>query len=175
MGKSLTAPNPVKRAKRPTSASAKVEQYKARLEELFQTVEAWAKEWSPKAQVKRIPSQITEPVPGAYSVDILEIQQPGLRRPVRLRPLGCYIVGAEGRVEVESNLDHESLMYIPGGGPDMTIQVGGASGRLPKHSKARTLRKETAEGWVWVQSRLMGLYPTLNDDLMHRMVEVLGR
>jgi len=103
----------------------------------------------------------------------LEIEVPGLKRPVLLRPAGCYFAGAEGRVDVESAVDHEAFVYLPQGGPAMSVHVAGE--KPSEKPKIHQLRNEIAPGWVWIQNRLMGLFLTVNNDLMRRMVEVLGR
>jgi hypothetical protein len=151
-----------------------VTEYRKRVGELYDTVEAWIKERSPKASTRRTPIEVEERMPGPYKIDSLEIEDPALKRVVWLRPKGCNVVGAEGVVEVGSDLSHETLVYVSEAGPAMTMQIGSA-GRSRKEPKANELHKESAPGWIWLQNRLIKLSPTLNDDLMHRLVEVLGR
>ncbi len=171
MTKKATAMKPPPRSGGQGSPQSKLAKYRSRVEDLYKTAEAWANEWSPKATTRRVEVEVNELPIGVYTIDALDIELPGLKRPVRLRPAGCFVVGAEGKIDVESLAGRETLVFLADGEPAMTVQIASARGT------ARTggARRETADGWVWVQNRLMGLFPTVNDDLMRRIVEVLGR
>jgi len=56
-------PKTVKRAAGQRSASVKVEEYRRRIEDLYQAVESWVPDWSPKATAKRIPIEVTRRFP----------------------------------------------------------------------------------------------------------------
>ena len=149
------------------------DEYLARLSSLYRKVREWLKDSDPQARVDEEDTTISEEPGEPYRVKSLVIQRSGYKT-VRLIPRGRWIIGAEGRVDVESDLGSETLLYE--GGPIVDIREITESGlRLGRGNWNPLKDEEVAEGWVFLQNRDVGLRPTLSIDLFFRLLEVLGR
>ena len=158
-----------------TSCEQMRDEYLARVTSLFGHLRKWIKVIDPEAELGEESIAIKEEPVASYEAQVLVIHRPS-RKTVRLIPRGCWIIGAEGRVDMESDLGTETLIYTSESGVGIRIdeltENGGRLERAKPHSAAQ---QEVAEGWYFMQNRQIGLIPTLDANLFHRLLEVLGR
>jgi len=157
-----------------TTTEQQRDEYLRRVGDLYETIIEWLKALDPRATISTENVTITEEAVSPYEAKSLLIQRPG-RKPVRLIPRGRWIIGAEGRVDLKSDLGSETLVYVAEGGPQITIQEISESGRILEPGKLKPIAQDVAEGWVYVQNRRLGIFPSLDADLFYRLLEVLSR
>ena len=149
------------------------DEYLSRVASLFNQAKEWTAQFDPEATFpqEEIITIKEEPV-DAYKANVLVISRPD-RKPVRLIPRGCWIIGAQGRVDMKSDLGTETLVYVLDGGP--TIQWQTENGKVLEEGKPRPFSKDVKEGWALIQNRQLGMFPSLDAYLFGRLLEVLGR
>jgi hypothetical protein len=150
------------------------DQYLSRVAMLYKQVKKWVEDFDPKAQIAEENITIKEEPVEPYQATVLVINRPNYKI-VRLIPRGRWIIGAEGRVDMKSDLGTETLIYVLEGGPAIRIDELTENGKVLNEGKSRPLAKDVAEGWVFVQNRQISMLPSLDSNLFHRLLEVLGR
>ena len=157
-----------------TSREQMRDEYLLRVAALYKQTENWIKGFDPKAQIAEESITIKEEPVDPYQAKVLVINRPNYKT-IRLIPRGRWIIGVEGRIDMKSDLGTETLVYISEGGPAIRIDVLTENGKVLEEGKSRPLAKDVAEGWVFVQNRQIGMLPSLDANLFHRLLEVLGR
>jgi len=150
------------------------DQYLSRVNNLYSQAREWIRGFDPNAQVEEENITLKEEPVEPYQAKILVIKRSKYKT-VRLIPRGCWIIGAEGRVDMKSDLGTETLVYVSEGGPAIKIDELTENGKVLKEREPRPIANDVAEGWVFVQNRQVGMLPSLDADLFHRLLEVLGR
>lgn len=157
-----------------TSSETLRDQYLARIENLYSTVREWIQAANPGAKLTEELLQISEEPVEPYKAKVLVIERPGFKT-VRLIPRGCWIIGAEGRVDMKSDLGTETLVYVSDGGPVVRIEMLTDGGKILPIDEKRLLGGAIAEGWVFLQNRQLGITPVLDQLLFQYLLDVLGR
>ena len=150
------------------------DEYLSHVMALYKQATNWIEGFDPKAQIAKESITIKEEPVDPYQAKVLVIDRPNYKT-IRLIPRGRWIIGAEGRVDMKSNLGTETLVYVSEGGPAIRIDELTENGKVLKEGKSHPLAKDVAEGWVFVQNRQIGMLPSLDATLFHRLLEVLGR
>ena len=148
------------------------DEYLSRVSALFERARRWTATIDEKAQFSEEDITIIEEPVGAYPAKVLAIARPG-RKTVRLIPCGCLIIGAEGRVDLKSDLGTETLVYTTEEGPPLSIDALTENGKVLAEIPLR--EEEVAKGWFFLQNRQLGIMPSLDIRLFHRLLEVLGQ
>ena len=157
------------------NASAQMrDEYLKRVDDLFSQSRAWIAETDPEAEVTQEEIEISEEPVGSYHAKVLVIKRHGYKT-VSLIPRGRWIIGAEGRVDMKSDLGTETLVYVAEGGSRVRINALTENGKILKQGRSQLIESDVADGWVFVQNRQVRFLPSLDDDLFHRLLEVLGR
>jgi len=94
---------------------------------------------------------------------------------IRLVPAGRWIIGAEGRVDIKSDLGTETLVYVSDGEPHPRIGSMTENGKVLWKDYPSPSEEDVVHGWVFLQNRALGMLPCLDRDLFYRLLEVLGR
>lgn len=150
-----------------SGTKSRQEEYISRLNELYSVVEAWVEYANVRASrgVKKQPD-ICSPLPnlrasrgvielheeaiGRYEAPTLTIQDSGGSKVADLVPVGAWIIGAEGRVDLVGSLGRESLMYMAEGGPQFTTKATNSGKAKAEHSTPLFRGVEQA-GWYWIE------------------------
>jgi hypothetical protein len=155
-----------------TSLEVEKEQFLAKVEKLLHQCEQWIVDADPKAKVSHEETTIEEEEVGSYTAPVLAIERPGYET-VRLVPRGRWIIGADGRVDLVSEMERESLIYLPKG-KKVSFKDTTDSGKILSQRSAPLVPPEV-EGWHYVQSRNLKFHPVLEKELFYRLLEVVGR
>ena len=150
------------------------DEYLERVENLYAKARKWIDGFAPKAEVSQEVTTLHEEPVEPYSANVLKIERPDYKT-VHLIPRGRWIIGAEGRVDMKSSLGTETLVYVSDGGDSIKIDSLTENGKVLKEEGPEYNAKDVAEGWVFIQNRRLGMLPSLDADLFHRLLEVLGR
>ncbi len=148
--------------------------YLSHVDALYDKARAWTQQFAPQAEFHEEHTTIQEEPVAPYPAKVLVIKRPDYK-PVRLIPRGRWIIGAEGRVDLKSDLGTETLVYVSGEAPTINIDRLTESGKILEERAFHPLPEDVAEGWVFVQNRQLGMMPALDANLFRQLLEVLGR
>lgn len=151
-----------------------LDEYLMRVDDLYTQVRKWIGGFDSNAEVTEEAITLREEPVEPYQAKVLVISRDNYK-PVRLIPRGCWIIGAEGRVDLKSDLGTETLVYVSEGGPATRIDAITENGKVLEEGKPRSIGDDVAEGWVFVQNRQIGMLPSLDANLFRRLLEALGR
>jgi hypothetical protein len=101
-----------------------VAEYRRRLAAFYDRAERWVK--SAGFACRREETNLNEEVTGRYKVPRLLIRTARNERVAELEPVGAYVIGAYGRVDLRGAFDQIPLVYLVSGGPSLhtSIQTG---------------------------------------------------
>jgi hypothetical protein len=150
------------------------DEYLEHVAALYSRVREWLRGFAPDAQIETERITLREEPIEPYPAEILVINRPHYKT-VRLIPRGRWIIGAEGRVDMKSDLGTETLVYVTDGGPAIKFETLTENGKVLDRGEHRLAPEDVAEGWVFLQNRQMGMLPVVDADLFYRLLEVLGR
>src|SRR5437868_15068549 len=105
-------------------AQQEIDNYRRRVNALYDEVRAWILARLPGATFRRTPVEMNEEATGGYKLESLEISLPGLPA-MRFVPRGIFMVGARGRVDVRSRLGRQTLLWLEAGGSTVTSLQNG--------------------------------------------------
>lgn len=88
----------------------RVEAWKQRVSDLYNDVSAWVTQQEPLSDIKPLTERITvsEELSGPYEIEQLSFRIGS--QAVRLRPKGTWVIGAQGRVDMEGAAGHVRLV-----------------------------------------------------------------
>ena len=155
-----------------TTSGHERDTYLHHVSDLYQHVRRWVAGFDPNAVLEEEEVTIHEEPVDPYIAKVLVIKRPNYKT-VRMIPRGRWIIGAEGRVDLESDYGTETLLYAPDGVILSLLEI--TEGGKILEGRGHPQDWDVAEGWVFMQNRETGLMPSLDAELMHRLLEVLGR
>jgi hypothetical protein len=129
-------------------ATANVQAYLQRVRQLYDDVSNWMTTLETNSKFSETEIELSEEATGPYKATILEIARPG-RPAIQLVPRGRYMVGAEGRVDVQSGLGREILVWVQAGGPAVGFRFSPGSGEAPEELSGDAMFPGIVEGWAW--------------------------
>jgi hypothetical protein len=107
---------------------------------------------------------IHEKAPGKYTVNKLIILDDNDNRIAELVPIGAWIIGASGRVDLIGKLDRVTIVDLEKGGPTLTTSI--TEGGKQEENKTRYLYKGVDhEGWYWIENTRLGRIYALDQKL----------
>lgn len=119
---------------------------------LFSEVEAWIA--STKLKGTRQEIEISEEASGKYKVDKLTLVDEGGKKMAELLPIGTFIIGGNGRIDLNGTIDKAIIVNLEVGGPSMstTISVGGQT-----ETRTTSFYKGIdKQGWYWIEDKRRG-------------------
>lgn len=129
-------------------ALANVQTYLQRVNQLYVDVRKWMTALEPGAQFSESEIEIAEEATGTYKAKALDISRPA-RLTLNLVPHGRYMLGAEGQVDVRSQLGREILVWVRAGAPALGFRFSRESGQAPEDLYGDPTFPGIAEGWAW--------------------------
>jgi hypothetical protein len=144
----------------------RVDEYLQRLHDLYAQVRGWLADQPVILAEKSV--AITEMLPGQYQAPSLEVvSQTGAPVAV-LQPIGSWIIGALGRVDLSGTNDTAVLLYLPAGGGQWRVTIGGEETRT-----APFFRGVDHSGWYWIENVRLGRARSVDGELfLDLLVEV---
>lgn len=147
-------------------AQEKVRKYKTALGDLFAEIESWIAEEGLKAEKSEI--LISEPHAEDYTVPALTILDAHDIALAEVRPAGAWIIGADGRVDIEGRVERERLMYWEHGAPIIHTPLGKGIERTKP-----MFRGAEKGGWYWIEEQRLGRARSLDKELLMDLVEAV--
>ncbi|SMF96306.1 hypothetical protein SAMN02949497_3700 [Methylomagnum ishizawai] len=118
--------------------------------QLFMDIEVWSR----AAQIDPVRSgiAITEEACGTYPAEKIVLRTPQGGVIAEIVPVGAWVLGAEGRVDIKGAYDSASIVYLGQGGPKAVITKSDG-----QHESTRTVyfyKGIDEAGWYWIDGRL---------------------
>lgn len=134
--------------------------YREAIDELYTRIEAWLLDTDLKAE--RRDFELNEARPGKYRIQTLIIKDPDDETVARLKPIGAWIIGADGRVDVEGGAAPEVLLFWEKGAPEIKTPSNGRNGSKTL-KVSRLFRGAEEPGWYWLDNVRLGTAKPLDD------------
>jgi len=132
---------------------SKEAEYIARLDELYSSVDKWIGKTG--LTVSRSSIELNEEGAGRYEAPAAAILDAEGKKVAELLPLGAWIIGAEGRVDLVGSLDRTSLVYLRRGGPHIDMKEADATGH-PEGRSRPLFQGVGRAGWYWIEDKRLG-------------------
>lgn len=147
------------------AAQGYIDIYLERVQILYSDVEQWVKPLS--TQIEHV--QVSEQASGPYFAPCLIINTPGGREIARLEPVGTWILGAEGRVDLRGGKDKVAIVYLKQDGP--TTEFFEEEGGTEISRSSISLFKDIEQdGWYWIEDSRRGRARLITQELFRDLV-----
>ncbi len=153
-----------------SETQSRQEEYIARLDELYSRVGTWIE--NTEMSVSLGTTELNEEAPGRYKAPALTILDSQGKPLAELQPVGAWIIGAEGRVDLVGLLDRNSLIYLTTGGSQITAETQISDGNS-KGSSQPLFKGVEQPDWYWIgESRLGRVHPVTQELFLDLLSEV---
>lgn len=149
---------------------SKIMEFNNRIKELFNQIEEWVTPYDWKVKVEAITN--IEQLSGKYETYQLLINSEIDEKVARITPVGIWIIGGEGRVDLIGSAGAETIVYFSEGGPSMNTSI--SVGDKVQETYNKSLYGYKTEGWHWIDYRVMGRKPKLDREIFLNLLEVVN-
>ncbi len=132
-------------------------EWRKQLESLYAQIRAWLAEMELPPVIETHPMRLLEKKSGEYEVSQLLVRRGNGE--FRVRPIAKWVVGADGRVDLEG-----------GDGPFLLVRMVGTVAHVSHEATSRLDEKDHG-GWFWVQDRPPWKRIPLTGDLFRGLAE----
>lgn len=115
------------------------------VDQLYQEMIGWCDSLKIEHDIQKI--QIIDGDIGEYEIDSLKLKDQN-QTIAEFKPVGCRIIGAEGRMDLYGMFDREILVYLKYPGTSFSNDINGGQFRSSLYSNV----KQT--GWYWIESHI---------------------
>lgn len=152
-------------------ARKKLDEFIARVNTLYSEVGSWLENEPFSTRKETI--EINEKLAGKYEIESLTISDNEGILIAELRPIGAWIIAAEGRVDIIGKSDNENLVYIVSDGPHVTMQEKTENQKIQRSSRP-IFKGIEGSGWYWIESKRLGRARLLDKNLFIDLMSVVS-
>ena len=141
-----------------------IDAYQERIRALYSEVQRWIEPLSTEVEDVQVLEQASGPYPAPCLIiksDESEI--------VRLEPIGTWIIGAEGRVDLIGSNDKTAIVYLKQGGPIMAFRES-EGGKEISRSSVPLFQGADQDGWYWIEDKRRGRAKLITRELFRDLV-----
>jgi len=145
---------------------AVLNEYLNNISEFYNIVTEWLRDKS--LFCKERDYNINEKLSGEYSAKkLLIFKKDASNQIAEICPVGAWIIGADGRIDLIGDFDQQILIYLK---KDIKIKTptgittGGKSHDLPENSYSHYKGFEQS-GWYWIEDKRLGKAHAVNKEL----------
>ena len=135
--------------------------------QLFRQICEWLEEENIEFKGKENDLTLKEGKSGNYNTKRWDVFTKDDERLFSIVPYGIWIIGAEGRVELEGDSGTESFIYLIGSGASLVSDGGSEKDNI----LYRQVNGIQGDGWHWLDERIIGKKPLLNKDIFLALLE----
>jgi len=143
-----------------------LQQFLDSIAELYSQIDNWLGSTSLRATRQKV--EIVEEACGAYKVQKLTISDPGGTTIADIVPIGAWIIGAKGRVDLIGRRDKVILVNLEKGGPAMTTTIN--CGAYEETSATKFYTGVEEAGWYWIEDRRLGKARKIDKELFYGLL-----
>ena len=143
------------------NAAGKVSSFVDSVDRLFAEIESWIASTNLKGIQQEI--EISEEASGKYKVNKLTLQDEDGKKIAEFLPVGTFIIGGNGRIDLNGTIDKAIIVNLKTGGPSMTTTTA-----VGDHAETRTTsfyEGINQQGWYWIEDRRRGKANFFTKDL----------
>ncbi|NQS97927.1 MAG: hypothetical protein HQ591_05695 [candidate division Zixibacteria bacterium] len=145
-----------------TSIQSKQEVFLDRVNELLSRMKKWLSKNNYSFQDAE--TNITEKNK-RYFAPAIDLTIPEKNYKVKIIPIGCFIIGAEGRVDIVGSLDRAILVFLRKGGPAVTIQEQNRNVSMTPGQPRLFFKNINEDGWYWIEDKRLGRAKPIDEEL----------
>ena len=154
-----------------SKAQKKLSEFFTRVNHLYSDIELWLK--TEQFIIKKEKIEISEKIAGSYKIESLIVLDNENNKIAELRPVGAWIIAAEGRVDIIGKLNKENLVYLISEGPHLTIIEEAKNSKTAKSSRP-LFRGIEGNGWYWIESKRPGRARLLDKNLFIDLMSMVS-
>ena len=146
--------------------AAKVNAFVESVNDFFIDIESWITSSSLKSIQQEI--EISEELSGSYKVNKLTLQDKSGMKIAEFIPVGAFIIGGNGRIDINGTIDKAIIVKLEVGGPAMSIST-----KVGNHSETSTTKLYKGidkKGWYWIEDRRLGKANYINKDMFIELI-----
>jgi hypothetical protein len=148
-----------------------VDTFNKRLEMLYDQICIWLDELQIEYTRQEKELSLSEQKNITYTTKQLDVFTKGGENLFSIVPYGVWIIGAEGRVELEGDSGSESLVYLLEKEPSLRLnEIESEKDKIIREK----LNGPRQEGWHWVDDRIIGKRPLLTKDIFMALLEKIN-
>ena len=133
-------------------AKKQVESYVKSVAGLFSEVESWIA--TKNLRARHLEIEINEESAGVYKIDSLRLETVEGKEIADLTPVGAFVIGANGRIDLNGNIDKVIIVNLVKTGPALRSSVTTANQTA---TSSRSFYKGIEKsGWYWIEDKLRG-------------------
>ncbi len=149
-----------------TTADNPIQVFQDAVNQLYKNIENWAK--ALRLQLSWDEIQIEEGDLGPYTIHRLLIHDENNGKIAELNPIGCRIIGAEGRVDLFGTFDRQILVYLEYPGPSISITTD------EEKKKSSMFSNVNQTGWYWIESKIRGKAHVIKQELFMELLSMVS-
>jgi len=138
-----------------------LERFLKSIDTLYDNISSWLSPYGSSTLQEEI--EIIEEASGTYKANKLTIQDEKKETIASIMPVGAWVIGANGRVDLIGKLDKVIIVNLEKGGPTLstTVKVGDH-----QETATRQFYKGIKEsGWYWIEDKRRGKAHLLDKEL----------
>ncbi|OQY44016.1 MAG: hypothetical protein B6240_11250 [Desulfobacteraceae bacterium 4572_87] len=134
------------------NVAGKVKTFVESVSKLFAEIESWIALTNIKGIRQEI--EISEETSGSYKVNKFILEDETGKKIVEFLPIGTFIIGGNGRIDLNGTIDKAIIVNLKTGGPSMTTTntVGGRT----EVQTTSFYKGIDQEGWYWIEDARRG-------------------
>lgn len=149
------------------NVSRKVRSFITSVNKLFAEVESWIAQTPLTGTQEEV--KICEEYSGIYVAKKLSIEDDKKKEIVEFLPIGAFIIGGNGRIDMLGRIDKAILVHLDPGTPSMTTtMVAGEDAETRNSSFYKGIDRK---GWYWIENGKRGKANLFTQELF---IELLG-
>lgn len=129
-----------------------VKSYVEAVNRLFDDVESWIKSLSLNGIRQEI--EISEESSGSYKVRKLILHDESGKKIAEFMPVATFIIGGNGRIDLNGTIDKAIIVNIEVGGPSLTTTL--ATGGQTDTQTSLFYKGIDKQGWYWIENGRRG-------------------
>lgn len=145
--------------------------YLKNVSDIYKEVSNWLNEHSLLYEEKGI--EIFEEASGKYHINKLIICKDKNKQIAEIRPIGAWIVGGRGRLDLIGKLDQQILIYLNKCGTVVKSSITTSIGDEHHEVSGNTYslyKGIVQDGWYWIENKNVGKAHILNKELFFRLI-----
>ena len=143
------------------NATEKVNSFIESVDKLFTEIESWIASTNLKGVQQEI--EITEEASGRYIVKKLTLEDEKEKKIAELLPIGTFIIGGNGRIDLVGTIDKAIIVNLETGGPSMTTTM--TAGDYTETQTTSFYIGIDRQGWYWIEDSKRGKANLFTKDL----------
>lgn len=148
------------------SAASQVKSFVESVDNFYDEVGSWVE--SSNLIVIRQKIEISEEYSGNYTCNKLLLKGESGKLIAEIVPVGTFIIGGNGRIDLNGTFDKAIIVNLESGGPSMTSTI--TVGTHTESKKTSFYKGVEKQGWYWIEDRRRGKANFMNKEIFNELL-----